>query len=139
MTRILIIFVKIDSMSGFDIRLVFTFPPKDSTLQYKKCVHLWNNLPCIITLVVPSIEGNVRLTGDTLETLICLKMCMGDNVLFLIIPALFLQQYICEYFFTIKPQMRINKKGKFWYLIYSWWDKSCKGTVVKQEDESKMT
>ena len=47
----LIIFVKIDSMSGFDIRLVFTFPPKDSTLQYKKSVHLLNNFPCISTLI----------------------------------------------------------------------------------------
>ena len=28
-----------DSMSGCDIRLVFTFPPKDSTLQYKKYVY----------------------------------------------------------------------------------------------------
>ena len=36
----LIIFVKMDSMSGSDNRLVFTFSPKDSTLQYKKCVHL---------------------------------------------------------------------------------------------------
>ena len=39
-----------DYMSGCDIRLVFTFPPKDSTLQYKKSVHLWNNFPCISTL-----------------------------------------------------------------------------------------
>ena len=39
-----------DSMSGCDIRLVFTFPPKDNTLQYKKCVHLWNNFPCFSTL-----------------------------------------------------------------------------------------
>ena len=45
-----IIFVKMDSMSGCDIRLVFIFPPKDSTLQYKKCVHLWNNYLCIIIL-----------------------------------------------------------------------------------------
>ena len=30
-----LIFVKMDSMSGCDIRLVSTFPPKDSTLQYK--------------------------------------------------------------------------------------------------------
>ena len=44
-------FVKIDSMSGCDFRLVFTFPSKDSTLQYKKCVHLWNNFPCISTLL----------------------------------------------------------------------------------------
>ena len=28
-----IIFVKMDSMSGCGIRLVLTFPPKDSTLQ----------------------------------------------------------------------------------------------------------
>ena len=34
-----IIFVKMDSMSGCDIRLVFTFPPKHSVLQYKKCVN----------------------------------------------------------------------------------------------------
>ena len=42
MTRIFhrLFFVKIDSMSGGDIRLVFTFPPKDSALQYKKCVNL---------------------------------------------------------------------------------------------------
>ena len=33
---------------GCDIRLVFT--PRDSTLQYKRWVHLWNNFPCIITL-----------------------------------------------------------------------------------------
>ena len=33
---LLIIFVKMDSMSDCDIRPVFTFPPKDSTLQYKK-------------------------------------------------------------------------------------------------------
>ena len=39
-----------DSMSGCGICLVFTFPPKDSTLEYKKCVHLWNNFPCISTL-----------------------------------------------------------------------------------------
>ena len=43
---------KIDPMSGFDIRLVFTLPPSDSTLQYKRCVHFWNNFPCITSLVV---------------------------------------------------------------------------------------
>ena len=41
---------KMDPVSGFDIRLVFTLPPSDSTLQYKRCVHFWNNFPCIITL-----------------------------------------------------------------------------------------
>ena len=41
---------KMNPMLGCDIRLVFTLPPRDSTLQYKRCVHLWNNFPCIITL-----------------------------------------------------------------------------------------
>ena len=42
---------KMDPMSGFAIRLVFTLPPRDSTLQYKICLHLWKNFPCIITLM----------------------------------------------------------------------------------------
>ena len=37
-------------MSRIDIRLVFTLTPRDSALQYKRCVHLWNSFPCIITL-----------------------------------------------------------------------------------------
>ena len=37
-----------DPMSGFDILLVFELPPR---LQYKRCAHLWNNFPCIITLL----------------------------------------------------------------------------------------
>ena len=40
-----------DPMPGFDIRRVFKLPPRDSTLQYKSCIHLWNNFPCITTLV----------------------------------------------------------------------------------------
>ena len=35
---------------GCDIRLVFTLPPRVSTLQYKRCVHVWNNFPYFITL-----------------------------------------------------------------------------------------
>ena len=42
-------------ISGFDIRLVFTLPPRDSTLQYKRCVCLWNNFPCIIILIQTAI------------------------------------------------------------------------------------
>ena len=40
----------IDFLSGFVIPFVFTLPPRDGTLQYKRCVHLWNNFPCITTL-----------------------------------------------------------------------------------------
>ena len=41
---------KMDPMAGFDIRLLFTLPPRDSTLQFKRCVHFWNNFPCITFL-----------------------------------------------------------------------------------------
>jgi len=43
--------LKMDPMSGFDIRLVFTLAPRDSTLQYKRCVHFWNNFPYITSLI----------------------------------------------------------------------------------------
>ncbi len=39
-----------DPMSGYNIRLVFTLPPRDSTLQYKRCIHFWNNFLCITVL-----------------------------------------------------------------------------------------
>ena len=41
---------KMDPISGFDVRLVFTLTPRDNTLQYKRCVHFWNDFICIITL-----------------------------------------------------------------------------------------
>jgi len=43
---------KMDPTWGFDIRLVFTLPPSDSTLKYKRCVYLWNNFPCIKSLIL---------------------------------------------------------------------------------------
>ena len=35
---------------GSHVSLVFTLQPRDSTLQYKRCVHLWNNYLYIIIL-----------------------------------------------------------------------------------------
>ena len=56
----LIIYVNyMDPMSGFGIRLVFTLPPSDSILQYKRCVHLWNNFPCIKSLA--KIKDDLKL------------------------------------------------------------------------------
>ena len=65
MTRIFHWFF-MDPMSGFDIRLVFTLPPRDSTLQYKRCVHFWNNYSCITFLIsiissIPSLGLGVVL------------------------------------------------------------------------------
>ena len=56
----LIFMWKMDPMSGFDIRLVFTLPPRDNALHYKRCVHFWNNFPCITSLV-RSIRFSVRV------------------------------------------------------------------------------
>ena len=50
---------KMDPMSGFDIRLKFTLPPRDSTLQYKRCLLLWNNFLCIKSLI-----NSKQLTPD---------------------------------------------------------------------------
>ena len=50
---------KMDPMSGCNIRLVFTLPPSDSTLQYKRCVHFWNNFPCITSLEETEITEQV--------------------------------------------------------------------------------
>ena len=38
--------------------LEFTLPPRDSTLQYKRCIHLWNNFPCIIKNKLIFLERN---------------------------------------------------------------------------------
>ena len=56
-----------DSMSGFDIRLVFTLPPRDSTLQDKRCVHLWNNFPCIKSLKELKITNSDLCSRDMLK------------------------------------------------------------------------
>ena len=49
---------KMYPISGCDIRLVFTLPPRDSTLQYKRCEHLWNNFLCISTLYILNFYNN---------------------------------------------------------------------------------
>ena len=56
---LLIFYVK----DGSHVRLwhpscVYINAQRDSTLQYKRYVHLWNNFPCIITLSLGSIWVN---------------------------------------------------------------------------------
>ena len=42
---------------------VYILPPRDSTQQYQRCVNLWNNVPCIITLVSTNqIKINLMFT-----------------------------------------------------------------------------
>ena len=99
MTRIFhtIIFVKMDSISGCDIRLVFTFPPKDSTLQYKKCVHLWNNFPCISTLGITifawSVSQNYACSPlHCNSSIMSLPLVHSYSVIYI-----YIQEYIQEY------------------------------------------
>ena len=61
----------------FCVRLVFTFPPKDSTLQYKKCVHLWNNFPCIRTLIT-TIKSNILVGVAGLYTVLTHYKKLGE-------------------------------------------------------------
>ena len=53
-----------DPMSGFYIRLVFTLAPRDSTLQYKRCVHFWNNFPCLTSLSWSNSRYSLCLTPE---------------------------------------------------------------------------
>ena len=65
---------KMDPMSGCDNpTLVFTLEPKDSTLQYKKCVHLWNNFDALL----PWINLSSLIKSKNLNSLfwfICVKI-----------------------------------------------------------------
>ena len=87
---------KMDPMSGCNIRLVFTLPPRDSTLQYKRCVQLWNNSPYITPLVevISLLYGN---QGCRSQRLSWPFMCTNNKNKDLI-PLLFHRWYqrICE-------------------------------------------
>ena len=57
---------KMDPMSGGNIRLVFTLSPRDSKLQYKRCVHFWNNSffalhLCTILNRTPTLEIEINV------------------------------------------------------------------------------
>ena len=56
---------KMDPMSGCNIRLVFTLPPRDSTLQYNRCVHFWITFlalhPCILYSLTKFLYKHIRL------------------------------------------------------------------------------
>ena len=74
---------KMDPMSGFDIRLVFTLPPRDSTLQYKRCVHFWNNFPCITSLYILT-RNSCLMRQNALKqyTLSLTKICIMISFIF---------------------------------------------------------
>ena len=52
-----------------NIRLVFALPPRDGTLQYKRCVHFWNNFPCITSLGTVANRDCNCLNRGSLENL----------------------------------------------------------------------
>ena len=57
---------RMDPLSGCYIRLVFTLlPARDSSLQYKRCVHLWNKFPCIITLSILMFASNCKIRSSS--------------------------------------------------------------------------
>ena len=66
-----------DSMLGCDIRLVFTFPPKDRTLQNKKFVHLWKNFPCISTSNKVLLCIIIKIDNSTIFLLFTLTMTIN--------------------------------------------------------------
>ena len=61
-----LIFVKMDSMSGCDIRLVSTFPPKDSTLQYKNAYT--SEITFLALVPWETVHKNIETVHKYIET-----------------------------------------------------------------------
>ena len=100
-----------DSMSGCDIRLVFTFPPKDNTLQYKKCVHLWNNFPCISTL--SGRRSKQRIQGQNI-----ILVLRGGGEVFVNLCSLKSLKYTLSSFKAVKGNNNESRKSSWWFLGY---------------------
>ena len=86
---------KMDPMSGFDIRLVFTLPPRESTVQYKRCAHLWNNFPCISTLI----------RGDLM-----LKCAMYVCILSVLVYTCTVSWHLISLYIQLNPKWAIQGK-----------------------------
>ena len=117
--NILLFMWKMDPMSGFDIRLVFTLPPSNSTLQYKRCIHLWNNFPCIKSLV----GGKVCLCYFK-KSLVLNKAIHLEIKCFLF----YLTNWIIIFLFGILKITFLHLTQKtfgFFSLFYTWTSISC--------------
>ena len=62
---------------------VFTLPPRDSTLQHKRCVHFWNNFPCITSLylIFLSREIDKKNCVKCIRKFIYMQFCIKVVVL----------------------------------------------------------
>ena len=122
---------KMDPMSDFHIRLVFTLPPRNGTLQNKRRVHLWNNFPCLITLVSPNCipfkNEVLPYTTESFSELNLSKEQSEENIVFMQYfhagfngrmhnrrPSLLNKWYLAKL-----PRMSINKKiiKKNWVML----------------------
>jgi len=100
---------KMDSMSGFDIRLVFTLPPRDSTLQYKRCVHLWNKFPCITTLIWTN-QGKMQSIS---------LIWMQSHFLSIIQQCLNFQSWLTS-LFNLNKEENFKEKNVMFFVLDLW-------------------
>ena len=85
-----------DPMSGFDIRLVFTLVPRNSTLQYLRCVHFWNGFPCLTSLTLCIIIRNLNGNYFASRELVYNISKNANNYIFeLILEYLIVKQIYC--------------------------------------------
>ena len=85
-----------DPMSGCDIRLVFTLPPRDSTLQYNRCVHY--NL-VLHKLSNQELKGLIAWFQATHYRYSLFKTCLFFTRHWFFSFILFLHKYIIFHFF----------------------------------------
>ena len=87
---------------------VLCLPPRYSTLQYKRCVHLWNNFSCII---IPCVISNI--------VFITFKISDWHAGLYNIFYLLLLQYTVCfhkQYTNNFRLESHIFKKS--WWFSY---------------------
>ena len=123
---------KMDPMSGFDIRLVFTLPPRESTLQYKRCVNLWNNFPCITALILCSCW----VITDTKLQVVLTIIFFTTFVLFPIKKIYWFNYLekcrILTIFLIVAPSYIYKSLLHGDHIDHKWPEKGLSGTVVDQ-------
>ena len=83
------------------VRLVFTLPPRDSTVQFKRCIQLWNNFPCITTFIITLCQSVCVYLS--MHLFICLSIYLSSW--FLVLNQTWI--YLAVYFLYISIYLSI--------------------------------
>ena len=117
-----------DPMSGCDTpTLVFILEPKDSTLQYKKFVHHWNDFPCLTFIAVNQKQTNFWKNfyfGDLSFLLVPLAFSWFTSRLslgFSLFSSIYLSSFLSPVDCRVSINSRIHSQQKVVFLTLQIW------------------